>query len=618
MAAAATTTLGIATRINYSDQLFFICVDPDDNYWTPAVLFPNYGAVLKDLHQSLTPHQRYTLCRQLMATGNAGPVAQVLENGTFCLLNANASTTTNNNNMTRPYFLNLQEVWEQTNKETVGSARYKNWLHGMEEVDKILAKELMNEETNNTTSIEHPPPPVALKKRKHQDTKTNTVPARKAICFKKSDKKKKKKDINKSSKTVKENSREDDFYVFSHVWSILKERGWTYTRAVNPLHSWYWLAPDCKDKYTGILGENMFVSEDEVLAYCKRIDLKGQVKNDQHDSSNNDNVHRSHEQGLTIITTPKHYARTKPQDPSVPRIINENEEIKNSPDRFHWAVLWPRLQRFGWTVKSAAQYNPLHDFYYVRPNKNPATGILGEDFFMSTTDVINYEKEMEQQGNGNGKIKGKSDFQVKLESRRITMSPPYIASFDKKPFRREWFHKDSLPNFLKLWFSVLSTQLNFTFSNGSYQIPGNAQHFPTVHELRQHLVKYGIPNADKLNSDNEALLYRWITFCHVPVKDTTSRIKLQHVEVMDDDTAKMLLCQHGMTISKTTFSFGPTLQFSSLAEVRVYVRATEELLPSFGRRRGTTKVMKVTEQEMLELRVWAAMAPDALPVYGEH
>ena len=46
----------------------------------------------------------------------------------------------------------------------------------------------------------------------------------------------------------------------------------------------------------------------------------------------------------------------------------------------------------------AGKYNPLHDWYYVRPNRDPGVEscILGTDYFTSEIDVIEFVKSLDE------------------------------------------------------------------------------------------------------------------------------------------------------------------------------------------------------------------------------
>jgi hypothetical protein len=92
--------------------------------------------------------------------------------------------------------------------------------------------------------------------------------------------------------------------------------------------------------------------------------------------------------------------QTKPQDPAIP--IPPSPESSpastDSDDPYAWHNLWEKLKLAGWKVKRAGKVNPLHDYYYVRPGRDPSdvNCILGRHYFQSKEDVIEYERACEE------------------------------------------------------------------------------------------------------------------------------------------------------------------------------------------------------------------------------
>jgi hypothetical protein len=87
---------------------------------------------------------------------------------------------------------------------------------------------------------------------------------------------------------------------------------------------------------------------------------------------------------------------------------------------------------------------------------------------------------------------------------------------------------------------------------------------------------------------------------------------LQKTQVLDDDAALALLQQLGLTKRHGgKYSISDVVELDSMDDVRVWVRATSNLLQGQGRRAKNP----LSETQQLELRVWAAMSPRELPVY---
>ncbi len=90
------------------------------------------------------------------------------------------------------------------------------------------------------------------------------------------------------------------------------------------------------------------------------------------------------------LSTPQD-CRTRPQDPAIP-LLSSPESCSSSSryDVYEWRNLWPALERAGWRCIKAGKYNPLHNYYYVRPNCDPGDEdfVLGKHYFDSQDDVI--------------------------------------------------------------------------------------------------------------------------------------------------------------------------------------------------------------------------------------
>ena len=73
---------------------------------------------------------------------------------------------------------------------------------------------------------------------------------------------------------------------------------------------------------------------------------------------------------------------------------------------YEWHNLWPALERAGWRCIKAGKYNPLHNYYYVRPNRDPGDEncVLGQHYFDSQDDVISFVKN-EDEGKKNASRK---------------------------------------------------------------------------------------------------------------------------------------------------------------------------------------------------------------------
>jgi hypothetical protein len=420
-------------------------------------------------------------------------------------------------------------------------------------------------------------------------------------------------------------------YTFAQIWPKLRDEGWkvkdarTYHK--NATAAWYWIRPNV-NVASGVVGKDYFSTPQQVMEWVLETGYADKFF-------------------CHTVGTPSEN-RTKPQDPSKPLLEDQDPSQQESVDPWDFKHLWPRLKQFGWTWVKAR--NPLHDYYYVRPGKSVETGTLDQDYFLTEADVVNYEKKQE------GIAIMEKDTST---SRRITLSPAtkkldskqppkkldskqphkkkvkkeqHVKQIPKPVARTEWWQLEKIPSFTtdeNIW-RILRDKLEFRYSNGCYCLPKDVRvyadskqlphSFAIDHDLRSFLCQHGIPNYDesKLTDEERLDLDRWTKFANVPVKDTTSIKKLQDLTVLPDTDAIKLL-QKIQFQSLDTGSFyhaGLDQTFGSLQEVRLACRGMPDLHVTQERRR-TKKDLSLSDHEVLELRLWAAVAPEPLPVFGK-
>jgi hypothetical protein len=211
------------------------------------------------------------------------------------------------------------------------------------------------------------------------------------------------------------------------LWSELQQDGWQVKRAgkVNPLHDWYYIRPgvvipgDADAK----LGEHYFLGPGEVMDFVERTGWKSEA----HDKNGETAALFETAKSPAAVSspdskkgsTPKHHAavgssfnnngddpqtpldcQTKPQDPAIPLPPSPESSpcSTDSDDPYAWHNLWDKLKLAGWRQVKAGKINKLHDYYYVRPGRDPSDEdcILGRHYFQSREDVIQYEKACEE------------------------------------------------------------------------------------------------------------------------------------------------------------------------------------------------------------------------------
>ena len=89
---------------------------------------------------------------------------------------------------------------------------------------------------------------------------------------------------------------------------------------------------------------------------------------------------------------------TKPQDPAIPLPSSPESSIASADDPYNWDNLWETLKKAGWRLISAGKYNKLHDWYYVRPNRDPGDGKsqLGSHYFTCSDEVVEFVKAYDE------------------------------------------------------------------------------------------------------------------------------------------------------------------------------------------------------------------------------
>ena len=194
------------------------------------------------------------------------------------------------------------------------------------------------------------------------------------------------------------------------AWQALQKEGWKAISAgrYNNLHDWYYVRPNC-DPGDGKseLGVDYFLSEEDAIEFVKHsrstmtFPLSISESNDALSLKLPSSLNSSRE-SITTSTGPLNTppdCKTRPQDPGNP-LLRSAESCSSSSrsDTYEWSTLWPLLETAGWYIVKAGKYNPLHDWYYVRPNRDPGieSCILGTDYFTSEIDVIEFVKSLDE------------------------------------------------------------------------------------------------------------------------------------------------------------------------------------------------------------------------------
>lgn len=187
-----------------------------------------------------------------------------------------------------------------------------------------------------------------------------------------------------------------DVHLFDH-WSF----SFTFIN-----HSWYYIRPNCiPGDGSSKLGVDYFLSEEDAIeSAVGRLTiakLQQSVSNQEIKSANSNTIVKattnSANENDLLLRTPAN-CRTKPQDPAIPLLSSPECSSESECDPYEWGFLWARLMQVGWTRVKAGKYNRLHDWYYVRPGRDPGheSTELNRHYFASQDDVIAYAKQMDE------------------------------------------------------------------------------------------------------------------------------------------------------------------------------------------------------------------------------
>jgi len=429
--------------------------------------------------------------------------------------------------------------------------------------------------------------------------------------------------------------KSSDSYSFQVVWDRLKQAGWTYRKAGNKLHDWWYIrprrnpsAPESK------LGEDYFCSEGDVIEYQRKID----------------------KESAEVISS-KVYCQE-----SVDSEGNDAESIKREPGNF--TELWKRLKKANWSYQKVTK-KKIHGWFFVRPGFDPndPENVLGKEYFSSEDDVIQFQKygckesavekipfceknifqkefEQEVSSQGTASLDPTGDSCVEndeiLDDDSIScVSPEVEASLE---IEKGWWQLEEVPIFKEAW-SLLRKKLLFRYST-NYLLPNhvcvkrnkggqlNTDYFEQAEDMRKYLCQNGIPMRAKdgsekcLDEEDLELITRWVSLAHLP---NTHEDLLSNILPLSNDAAWQLLESKLQYVCKDDKYYinSDFLQcgtdvihgkhfFNTLEELRCYIRG-HGILSSESRRNKVTQRMLLNE-EFLAITLWASQSP--LPKYN--
>ena len=198
-----------------------------------------------------------------------------------------------------------------------------------------------------------------------------------------------------------------DPYTWKTLWPALQNDGWRVVKAgkYNQLHDWYYVRPDC-DPGDGSseLNIDYFLSEEDVSGFARQTNYFDGYEESEpafEECAEPAQSKQTNQAPKRVKSSSKHPStpegcKTVPQDPAKPLLSSaescSSQSSSSSNDYYDWKNFWPVLQAAGWRVIKA--FNPLHDWYYVRPNRDPKDSRtkLGRHYFACPDDVIDFVK----------------------------------------------------------------------------------------------------------------------------------------------------------------------------------------------------------------------------------
>ena len=221
---------------------------------------------------------------------------------------------------------------------------------------------------------------------------------------------------------------------------------------------------------------------------------------------------------------------TKPQDPGKP-LLSQCSSTTAGSSQYEWKYLWEDLKLKGWTCVRATSYNTLHNWYYMKPNCDPAKSKykLGRDYFLDGNDVIDYLKnkknskvidissvesspdksnqmmdDFDQEADKEESVV-ESSVKDDISSSSVQNESPATAKDNVSFFTATpstaisdsmcWWHHEGIPNFQTVWTTL--QKLGFEYRSSAYCYPDLSKKFGDFNELRKSLSRDGIPNLYK-------------------------------------------------------------------------------------------------------------------------
>ena len=158
-----------------------------------------------------------------------------------------------------------------------------------------------------------------------------------------------------------------------------------------------------------------------------------------------------------------------------------------------------------------------------------------------------------------------------------------------------------------------------------------------VHEdgLRKYLCRCGIPDIGELEDKHDAeIIRKWVAFANVPIKESEMQKVLESVPIPSNEQALEFLMKLGFQKEEDSGNLiRPSADgvdyFRSIEEARCFVRSADDTVllvtpddshgttPRKRSRRSKASDFPLSDEQLLALRLWAAVSPSPLPSFNE-
>lgn len=381
-----------------NDEPFSICKNLkwifrcQESLWWPAIEYDNYGELLRQLtNHGVDTRIKVSLVMAAMNSNNEGKVARLIGVEPFKVLPLSLCRN-------KDFYGHLGQMIQQATQERYGRY-YEAFQRAMDLTMQYMKNEMRNDgqvdmdmmeqdDDDDHYCLTQPSPVVG------PETPTTSETSEQQSYYSPPE---------IHGTPIRQNDSWDD------TWDKMRHSGWDWVARSNLADDYYYVKPGGSIK-NGVEGEDFFTSMQHVQEYARlNYDWQGgedyyegsaalsySSSTGKQDYSIGKSKKRKSDKGRVWGREKKKKGKYQAKQESKSPEMDHVEESEDEEDNFYvWNILWDLLKSAGW--KAIRARNPLHDWYYVRPGKVAMTGNIGEDYFLSPEDVIQYARSIDLQ-----------------------------------------------------------------------------------------------------------------------------------------------------------------------------------------------------------------------------